>query len=373
MNLNKKIGALLDNGFKPNFISTLNENKINFLFEKLSKKKETKEQETGVLKVPKGSPQEKQAMDNKQAFVAYENEIKEDEFYTDISGTDQEPIQKSGPDYPGSDRGEVSEKFESKAQQGLFWARCDKCKNKNCKWCQMAKEFSEKTPKKDYKKLPKKLHPEKTVKYKKKKTNEEFTMSNYFDKVASVYANNAMGKLTKEEIINKHLSNVIENNLNPTMKKRDLLKLIETQIKNKRNLNEDFYYDEEEIDEQFGETDWTEEEFEIPDRTEDEEPDWYKWDDEEQDPPRPRGKRKMFDDPFAPVIEPEREIKQPPKRETEPEWEPDFDEPEVPDEDTEAEPQAKSDEIMEGLKREFKSILNNLDNTKHKPINYNKF
>ena len=43
MNLNKKIGALLDNGFKPNFISTLNENKINFLFEKLSKKKETKE------------------------------------------------------------------------------------------------------------------------------------------------------------------------------------------------------------------------------------------------------------------------------------------------------------------------------------------
>lgn len=67
----------------------------------------------------------------------------------------------------------INEKFESKAQQGLFWARCNKCEDKKCKWCKMAKEFSDSTTKKEYKDMPKKKHPEKTVKYKKKKTNEE--------------------------------------------------------------------------------------------------------------------------------------------------------------------------------------------------------
>ena len=68
--------------------------------------------------------------------------------------------------------GVIKEKFESKAQQGLFWARCNKCSDKKCKWCKMAKEFSDSTTKKEYKKMPEKIHPEKTVKYKKKKTNE---------------------------------------------------------------------------------------------------------------------------------------------------------------------------------------------------------
>ena len=67
----------------------------------------------------------------------------------------------------------INEKFESKAQQGLFWARCNKCSSKNCKWCKMAKEFSDSTSKKQYKEMPEKKHPEKTVKYKKKKTNED--------------------------------------------------------------------------------------------------------------------------------------------------------------------------------------------------------
>jgi hypothetical protein len=68
--------------------------------------------------------------------------------------------------------GVIKEKFESKAQQGLFWARCNKCSSKDCKWCKMAKEFSDSTSKKQYKNMPEKKHPEKTVKYKKKKTNE---------------------------------------------------------------------------------------------------------------------------------------------------------------------------------------------------------
>jgi hypothetical protein len=72
----------------------------------------------------------------------------------------------------GMAEGKINEKFESKAQQGLFWARCNKCSDKKCKWCKMAKEFSDSTSKKQYKDMPEKKHPEKNVKYKKKKTNE---------------------------------------------------------------------------------------------------------------------------------------------------------------------------------------------------------
>jgi hypothetical protein len=230
MNLNKKIGFLLDKGLNPKFISSLNENKINFLFETMSKK-ENKEQVTQVPSKPsfkvgdKGGtlpPNDKgyaikKNTDNTVTATPMESEIKEDN---------------------------IKEKFESKAQQGLFWARCNKCKSEDCKWCKMAKEFSKSTSKK---------HPEKTVKYKKKETNEEFTMANYFDKLTSTYTNNVKNKLTKEEILNKHLTTLVENNLRPTMKKRDLLKLIESKIKRKKGLNEDFYYGSELGESSYGE------------------------------------------------------------------------------------------------------------------------
>jgi hypothetical protein len=262
MSLNKKIGFLLDNGLKPNFVSSLNENKINFLFEKMSKKKETKEQDTGILKVPKGSPAEKKAMDSKQAYIAYENEIKEDEFYTDLSGgITQEPEQGESPDYPGSNRGKtgeqesLEEKFESKAQQGLFWARCNKCKSDDCKWCKMAKEFSKSTSKKQYKDMPEKKHPEKTVKYKKKKTNEEFTMANYLEKLGAAITSK-MGQETKgitpvfkESIFEKNLEKIIQDNLRPSMKKKELLQLIEMEVKKNKNISEDFYFGEGEMSE----------------------------------------------------------------------------------------------------------------------------
>ena len=98
----------------------------------------------------------------------------------------QDPHQVQAPDGMGDEgdaeidkeedlatEGVIKEKFESKAQQGLFWARCNKCSSKNCKWCKMAKEFSDSTSKKQYKEMPEKKHPEKTVKVKKEKTNEE--------------------------------------------------------------------------------------------------------------------------------------------------------------------------------------------------------
>jgi hypothetical protein len=238
MNLNKKIGYLLDSGLSPNFVSSMNESTINTLYNRLveNKKKETTEQaaSTNVQKI------------NIPASTAYKVPSGGEVDINNVKVTNQGGVATVMPTSgkPVTETEEIDEKFESKAQQGLFWAKCKKCKSDDCKWCKMAKEFSKSTSKKQYEKMPEKKHPEKTVKYK-KNTNEEFTMANYFDKVASVHANNAVGKLTKEEIIKKQIDKIVETNLNPTMKKRELLRLIESQSNLKRKVNEDFYFDDE--------------------------------------------------------------------------------------------------------------------------------
>jgi hypothetical protein len=108
----------------------------------------------------------------------------------------------------------------------------------------MAKEFSDSTSKKQYEKMPEKKHPEKTVKY--KKETKEGYLDNVGKKVTDTYAKKlasftpglAWGGL--KEDYNK----IIEKYTQPTMKKRDLLKLIESEIKRKKGLNEDFYFDD---------------------------------------------------------------------------------------------------------------------------------
>jgi hypothetical protein len=112
-----------------------------------------------------------------------------------------------------------------------------------------------------------------------------------------------------------------------------------------------------------------------PDRTEDE-PNWYEEEDEDDDIPRPRGKmgRLRMDDPG--VLEPGiKEPKTKPKEpDTAPEWEPDFDEPSVPDEDTEGEPQAKDRKnILNRFKDDFDRKMKRMDESTYKPIKYRKF
>jgi hypothetical protein len=347
MNLNKKIGFLLDNGLNPKFVSTLNENKINFLFEKLSNKKETKEvvQTTALTFDPKNPADagelEKRTTTKQFKSMGVDPATGKVTLNTDTGENKDDVIKDS----------EIKEKFESKAQQGLFWARCNKCKSDDCKWCKMAKEFSKSTSKKQYEKMPEKKHPKKIVKYKKKKTNEEFTMANYFDKLSSVYANNVMGKtingLTKENI-----EKIIEKNLKPTMKKGDLLKLIESEIKRKKGLNEDFYMGE------------MEEDFDLD----------FMSDDDMDMPTRPRGKmgRIKMGGIDAPTIEPGiREPKIKPKEpNTTPEWTPDEDEKDVPDEQQQPQGEKKVDPSMN---RDFKKMMKRMDSANYKPIKYKKF
>ena len=205
MKNNKKINFLIENGVSKNTISKMNENQINLMVERFKnlKKQENNEQEViqkTVFDSTKPDQKEKlnQLLKDPTKLQGQNIEVKEDEqdsvtssnvFSKDVSQsfTGQEaPHDETGmqDDGMGDDSGEnrsmmgmaeseINEKFESKAQQGLFWARCNKCSSKNCKWCKMAKEFSDSTSKKQYKTMPKKKQPEKTVKYKKKKTNEE--------------------------------------------------------------------------------------------------------------------------------------------------------------------------------------------------------
>jgi hypothetical protein len=113
----------------------------------------------------------------------------------------------------GMAESKLNEKFESKAQQGLFWARCNKCSDKKCKWCKMAKEFSDSTSKKQYKNMPEKKHPEKTVKNKKKETKEQF-----------------------EKFLEKKILEMVDNNITPKMTKKDIIETVKKKSKKMKSM-----------------------------------------------------------------------------------------------------------------------------------------
>ena len=193
-----KITFLVESGVSLKTISKMNQGQINLMVERFKKfkKEESKEnwtvnnQTTYTAKLPQVQNQKLQVPQGaKEISVSgdtlqvTETEMTEElEVYNDPNKeTETQDPKQVGPSTDdgnnnytdGMGEGVIKEKFESKAQQGLFWARCNKCSDKKCKWCKMAKEFSDSTSKKQYKKMPEKKHPEKTVNYKKKKTNEE--------------------------------------------------------------------------------------------------------------------------------------------------------------------------------------------------------
>ena len=189
MRTKKDIMNLIRNGLKIETISRLTESQIKTLSEKFNKK----EVDEVVTKITTTITQY-QTDQNKDTEVPIEPGTK--------------TVAVSGTQTPGKTtltpmkEGEVTERFESKAQQGLFWVKCNKTKGKEKKkWCDMAKEFSDETTKKDYEKMPEKKHREKTVKYKKEKSKVEEQLEN--------------------EIVK-----LIEGHINPSMTKGDFLKVI---------------------------------------------------------------------------------------------------------------------------------------------------
>jgi hypothetical protein len=246
MKTKKDILFLTENGLSLSTISSFSDRQVKILVEKF--KRENKEQTQVVTQVydtknPEDVKNLNQALKEPsklqgQSIQVKETEMTEDEedsvtssnvFSKDVSQdfTGQEaPHDETGmqDDGMGDDSGEdrsmmgmaeseINEKFESKAQQGLFWARCNKCSSKNCKWCKMAKEFSDSTSKKQYKKMPEKKHPEKTVKTKTEKTNENF-----------------------QKFLEERITKMVDEKIEPKMKKKDLVKTIKKKVKNNDSM-----------------------------------------------------------------------------------------------------------------------------------------
>ena len=254
MKNNKKVIFLIENGLSTKTISNMSESQIDLLFEKFKKmkKEESKEQiqqkqtvtttvgPQGGVKLKPGQTQvslkpvpnapgsmevvEKELSEDETDDVTSSNALGKDaeQSYTGQEAPhDANDMADDGMDDDSSDdrsmmgmaESTINEKFESKAQQGLFWARCNKCASKNCKWCKMAKEFSDSTTKKEYKDMPKKLHPDKTVKYKKKKTNEDV-----------------------QRFLEYKIFEMVDSHIQPKMTKKDLVEAIKKKSKNLKSM-----------------------------------------------------------------------------------------------------------------------------------------
>jgi len=245
MKNNKKIEFLIENGISRKTISKMNENQLNLMVERFKnlKKQENKEQEViqkTVFDPTQPDQKEKlnQLLKDPTKLQGQNIEVKEDETndvtssnalgkiatqaYTgqeaphdanDMADDGMDDDSGNNRSMMGMAESEINEKFESKAQQGLFWARCNKCSSKNCKWCKMAKEFSDSTTKKEYKNMQEKKHPEKTVKYKKKKTNENL-----------------------EKFLEKKIFEMVDSQIKQRMTKKDLIEAVKKKSKNLKSM-----------------------------------------------------------------------------------------------------------------------------------------
>ena len=119
---------------------------------------------------------------------------------------------------------ELAEKFKSKSQQKLFFAKCtDKSlsKKEQNKWCKMADEFAKDT---NFAKLPEK----------KKETKES-----YKDMIGGALNKIAQAKLTQmvpsatigESEIEKQILRLVEKHITPKMTKKDFIDLVEGDTK----------------------------------------------------------------------------------------------------------------------------------------------
>ena len=198
MKTNKYVKILLDNGLNVKTISKLNESQMRVLVERF-KKLESKEQVTPITqpaktgfkiqgsgnlpKTDKGYSLSKNPDGSMDAFPMTED---------DTLNIVNDPAATA--DGMPTTEGETNERFKSTAQQRFFWKKCDNSKDKKSKWCQLADEFQKDTKNK---RLPKKLHPEKTVKV--KTEGYEKYLEDSIVEMVDRYINPAM---TKSQLIN---------------------------------------------------------------------------------------------------------------------------------------------------------------------------
>jgi hypothetical protein len=197
MKTNNYIKILLENGIHFNTISKLNKNQIKLLSEKFL-------QNEAVSVTPStGFKSTAQAGDE---IVVGDTIVK--------AKGPVEVLSKEKPGTAPKTEGEMTERFASKAQQKLFFAKCGAGKTKEQKkWCKLRDEFAKSTKKMDYKKMPEKLHPEKKVKYKKDRTDEVY-----------------------QKYLEDKIFEMIEKHIEPSMSKKDIINTIQEKVEKSESM-----------------------------------------------------------------------------------------------------------------------------------------
>jgi hypothetical protein len=171
-NIGTKIEKLVSNGFTYNTLRGLNESQIGLLYSRLVEQPTNLNLEKNIqgldvlnrkltdveLKMKKLGLTEKNideddfGLDADQDYTGQLGAHGEDQSADDGMDDDTSP-QNNNRKMVGET--EVTEKFQSKSQQRLFWAKCENSRTEKAKrkWCKWAKEFSDDT---DFSKLPEK-------------------------------------------------------------------------------------------------------------------------------------------------------------------------------------------------------------------------
>ena len=171
-NIGTKIEKLVSNGFTYNTLRGLNESQIGLLYSRLVEQPTNLNLEKNIqgldvlnrkltdveLKMKKLGLAEKNideddfGLDADQDYTGQLGAHGEDQSADDGMDDDTSP-QNNNRKMVGET--EVTEKFQSKSQQRLFWAKCENSRTEKAKrkWCKWAKEFSDDT---DFSKLPEK-------------------------------------------------------------------------------------------------------------------------------------------------------------------------------------------------------------------------
>ena len=172
-NIGTKIEKLVSNGFTYNTLRGLNESQISLLYSRLVEQPTNPNLEKNIqgldvlnrkltdveLKMKKLGLAEKNIDEDDFEKEYYSTKVSgqsssNDEYQTPNDGMDDDTSpQNNNRKMVGET--EVTEKFQSKSQQRLFWAKCENSRTEKAKkkWCKWAKEFSDDT---DFSKLPEK-------------------------------------------------------------------------------------------------------------------------------------------------------------------------------------------------------------------------
>jgi hypothetical protein len=203
MNTNQKKLKLVKEGIKASTLNKMTDSQVDILFSKLQEQVTTTTKQVKTITVPQNIAK------TTGADIGNVN-VKTDDNGNVIATEMQE--------------GEIDEKFKSKSQQKLFFAKCnDKSlsKKEQNKWCKMADEFAKDT---NFAKLPEK----------KKETKE-----GYDDMVKSAYTKvmkNKLGEMMPqptfgESEIEREILRIVERHITPKMSKQELLSLFEGDTK----------------------------------------------------------------------------------------------------------------------------------------------